>query len=262
MRGDSMHEGDAKMTSRLFLHLAARGDLQHFPWRRARPVPAEEVATVFLVAPSTAARSALGESLRAAGYVLLVFDTPDAFFAAGSLPASGCLIWHTDVHWDGRLPMPAELAVRGVRVPVVYLSAGLDVRSVVAAVKAGAADFLLEPVEPAQMVPAIASAIEENRRQKQYWQAVSDARSCLRRLSARECEVLALVVQGATSTDVAERLSIGVRTVEAHRRRIRRKTGVQSVAGWVRLVLLAQGELTRAELSPGISCKPRGRRSP
>jgi FixJ family two-component response regulator len=158
--------------------------------------------------------------------------------------------------------MPAELAARGARLPVVYLSAGSDVRSAVAALKGGAADFLVEPVEAAQLAASVAQAVEEDQRRREYCRAVAEARGRLQRLSPREREVLALVVQGAATKEVAAHLGVGARTVETHRRQIRRKVGVQSVAGWVRLVLLAEGRLACPEFSPEISVRRPRRCSP
>jgi two-component system response regulator FixJ len=127
-----------------------------------------------------------------------------------------------------------ELGRRSVTLPVVLISGHADVPMAVAAIKAGAEDFIEKPVDDAQLIAAInrglARVFEERSRQSSA-EAVAGQ---FARLTPRQIEIFDLVVQGYTSQAIAARLDISVRTVESYRAEIMDKMQAESVAVLVR----------------------------
>ncbi len=134
---------------------------------------------------------------------------------------------------DG-IELVREIARRRVAFPVVVISGHADVPMAVAAIKAGAEDFIEKPIDDVQLVAAInrglAGADEQRRRQEK----VEEVSARFERLTPREVEVFDLVVQGYTSETIAARLGIGTRTVEGYRVQIMTKMQAESVAVLVR----------------------------
>ncbi len=193
--------------------------------------------TVYVVDDQAAVRDALREMLSVLGYQVEAFGSAREFLSAHDGMRPGCLV--TDVRMPGMdgLELMQQLNLRGSRLPVVLISGHADVPMAVAAIKAGAEDFIEKPINDAQLVAAI------NRCLAQAFEAISSRHSLedLQRrfasLTPRECEVLDLVVDGCTSQAIAARLSISPRTVESYRVQIMDKMQAESVAALVRQVI-------------------------
>jgi two-component system response regulator FixJ len=127
-----------------------------------------------------------------------------------------------------------ELARRNISVPVVVISGHADVPMSVAAIKAGAEDFIEKPVDDAQLVAAINRCLARTIQQLSNEQSFEELRRRLERLTPRELEVMELVVQGFTSAAIADKLRISARTVESYRVQIMDKMQAPSVAVLVR----------------------------
>jgi two-component system response regulator FixJ len=134
---------------------------------------------------------------------------------------------------DG-IELVRELARRQIPLPVVVISGHADVPMAVAAIKAGAEDFIEKPIDDVQLVAAINRGLAGAYEQRRSQDRIQDLRSRFDRLTPREVEVLDLVVQGYTSEAIAERLAISTRTVEGYRVQIMSKMQAESVAVLVR----------------------------
>jgi two-component system response regulator FixJ len=127
-----------------------------------------------------------------------------------------------------------ELARRNITLPVVLISGHADVQMAVAAIKAGAEDFIEKPVDDAHLLAAINRALARMFDELSTEQSLSELRARLDRLTPRELEVMDLVVEGCTSQAIAARLNISQRTVESYRVQIMEKMQAPSVAVLVR----------------------------
>jgi two-component system response regulator FixJ len=127
-----------------------------------------------------------------------------------------------------------ELARRNIPAPVIVISGHADVPMAVAAIKAGAEDFIEKPVDDAQLVAAINRCLARTIQQLSSEQSFEELRRRLERLTPRELEVMDLVVQGFTSAAIADKLRISARTVESYRVQIMDKMQATSVAVLVR----------------------------
>ncbi|HEY8948716.1 MAG TPA: response regulator [Rhizomicrobium sp.] len=180
-------------------------------------------------------RESLGELLDAAGYTVHSFSSAEQFLAS-SMPAScSCLV--TDVRMpdmDG-IALQEELARRGVRFPVIVITGHADVPLAVRAMRAGATDFIEKPFKPDTLLSAVRQALASGSRANTPVDPKVAQR--MAELTAREREVMDLMVHGHPNKVIAQKLDISFRTVEVHRSRILAKMGTENVAELVRLVL-------------------------
>ena len=189
---------------------------------------------VFVIDDQDAVRQALAEMLKVFGYTVETFPSADAFLQGLSDPPAGCIV--ADVRMPGMdgIELVRELARRNIPLPVVLISGHADVPMAVAAIKAGAEDFIEKPIDDAQLLAAINRCLARAFNDLAREQSVLELRRQFDRLTPRELEVMDLVVQGFTSAAIAARLGISIRTVESYRVQILDKMQAPSVAVLVR----------------------------
>ena len=192
------------------------------------------VPIIFVIDDQKAVREALGEMLSTFGHRVDIFESAQAFLDQIATRPHGCVV--ADVRMPGidGIELVRELARRNISLPVVLISGHADVQMAVAAIKAGAEDFIEKPVDDAHLLAAINRALARMFDELSTEQSLSDLRARLDRLTPRELEVLDLVVEGYTSQAIAARLSISQRTVESYRVQIMEKMQAPSVAVLVR----------------------------
>jgi two-component system response regulator FixJ len=122
---------------------------------------------------------------------------------------------------------------------VIMMTGHGDVSLAVAAMKAGASDFLEKPFDPKRLLDCIDGALASAEANAAQSAAKTAARESLAALTPRERQVLANLVEGASSKEIARQLSLSPRTVEAHRGRLMAKTGARNLSTLVRLAILA-----------------------
>ena len=191
-------------------------------------------AAVFLVEDDAAVRDSLRLLLEITGFKPHVFGTAEEFLSALPSPALGCLI--ADVRLPGLsgLELHCELKRRGVGLPVIFITGHADVPMAIAALRQGALDFLEKPIDDRALLVSIRTALARDRPNPE---PDGEIAARLQRVTAREREVLELVVAGYSSRAIAERLGNSVRTVENHRASIMEKMQATSTAQLIRLVL-------------------------
>ncbi|OZB21124.1 response regulator, partial [Acidiphilium sp. 34-64-41] len=204
-------------------------------------VGAATSAPIVVIDDDPAICAALHAMLEAAGRVVVDFATAEAFLARGPGEAAGCLV--IDVNLPGRSGIDLLRAVRdgGDDTPVVMLSGVSDATLAVEALRAGAADFIEKPVNPAELLSRIDRAIALGQDLTARRALHEEAVRHLATLTARQRDVMELVLAGQPSKVIARMLGISPRTVELHRAAIMRKTGAASVAALARLAAEADG---------------------
>lgn len=194
---------------------------------------------VHIVDDEEALRDALAFLFASRGIATRIWPSGEALLAGWPQPGCGCLI--LDVRMDG-LSGPQVLDALSAQEggvdalpPVIFLTGHADVPLAVQSLKAGAFDFVEKPFNDNQIVDLALSAIALRR------DRVAAARDRLnleqRRasLSAREVEVMALMLQGRLNKQIADDLGISMRTVEAHRARVLSKMGARNIAELARM---------------------------
>jgi FixJ family two-component response regulator len=137
------------------------------------------------------------------------------------------------------LELADVLAGRGIRLPIIFLTAYGDIPMSVRAMKGGAIDFLEKPIPAATIISRVNEALQRHRQQHEHDITIRAAREKLGRLTAREHEVMRLVLNGDHNKVIARRLGISHRTVELHRSRIMGKLGVTSLIELVNMATAA-----------------------
>jgi two-component system response regulator TtrR len=199
-------------------------------------------ALVSVIDDDDAVRDSLRWMLEAHGMQVATFADAETFLQAPRNSIGGCVV--ADVRMPGMsgLVLQQRLAQRGDTLPMVLISGHADVPMAVEAMRAGAADFLEKPFTDEQLLRAVERALTLPRTGgPQGTQpgppADPAARERLDRLSQRERQVLDLVVAGRLNKQIADDLSISIKTVEAHRANIMEKLGVRSMAELMKVAL-------------------------
>jgi FixJ family two-component response regulator len=184
---------------------------------------------VFLVDDDGAVRDSLGRLLEAAGLPVERYASAEEFLAGHQPGRAGCLVLDVAMPGMSGLELADVLATRGIRLPIIYLTAHGDIPTSVRAMKAGAEDFFEKPVKGDALIERIHDALARDARRRDEDAISSAARERLSRLTPREHEVMMLTIHGHQNKEIARRLGISHRTVELHRSRVMRKTGAATL---------------------------------
>jgi two-component system response regulator FixJ len=188
---------------------------------------------VFLIDDEAGVRQALASMLSTYDFAVEAFASADDFLAAHGAGDGGCVV--ADVRMPGMsgLDLQRELVRRGSPLPVVLVTGHGDIPMAVAALKAGAQDFLEKPVDDEALVAAIHRALATSARRQEAASAIAALRARHARLTAREAQVMALVVAGHSNVSIAGQLGLSQRTVEHYRAQVMIKMEVASLAALV-----------------------------
>jgi FixJ family two-component response regulator len=195
----------------------------------------ETGATIFVVDDDAAVRSSLSRLLRSAGWNAEAFPSAGDFLERAPISGPGCVLLDVNMPGMNGLELQDRMAGVGIALPVVFLTGKGDIPMSVRAMKHGAVDFLVKPVEEDELFQALELAI---RRQADEAAGRRQRDSILARLallSDREREVLELILQGRLNKQIAYDLGIVEKTVKAHRGRVMEKMQAHTVAELVHL---------------------------
>jgi FixJ family two-component response regulator len=211
--------------------------------------------TVYIVDDDQATRKSLRWLVETLGVQVQTFHCAVSFLDAYDGAEPGCLVLDVMMPGMNGLELQRELRGRGIEIPVIVLTGYGDVPTAVRALKQGAVEFLEKPFNDDVLLEQIRLALMLDGRRRRERDVLDLVRERVARLTPREYEILALVVEGLSSKEIAGRLTVSFKTVEAHRAKIMRKMEAESVAQLVRIVVSAnsladqQGVLT-ADDSP------------
>ena len=185
-------------------------------------------------------RTGLERLLTAHGYHVRLHAEPDELFRVGLPTVPACLLLDNQLG-DGMsgVQVHEELLRRGWFIPTVFLTAHWNVQLVVNAMRSGADGFLTKPFDPAELVDAVALALQRSRARQQKEFAVAEARAKVASLTPREREIVRLVDQGMLNKEIADQLDLALITVKVHRGRAIHKLGAGNSAELVHIAELA-----------------------
>ncbi len=212
--------------------------------RPAPPEAAPEAETavrpvIHLIDDNPAVRAACGGLFDAEGWEARSHVSAEAFLAGPRPTGEACLVVDERLPGMSGVALLTRLRDEGSRTPAVVLTGHGDAATAVAALKAGAADFIEKPAAGPALLASVARAMERARdaRARATWRKEAAAR--FDSLTPRERDVLAMVLDGAPNKNIAADLGVSQRTVENHRAAVMRKTGSASLPALVRLSLAA-----------------------
>ena len=195
---------------------------------------------VYLIEIDDISSAQIVVELRECGWVVGCFATVDAFFAMLPLLSSGCIVTGICPGSVDAVAFQRELRVRGCTFPVVAATEPDDVMAAVRAMKAGAADVVVRPVNAAELGLAVHGALASRRHDRadsDEIQSMRERLARLARLTRRERQVLEGLVRGEVNKSIANALGISPRTVEVHRAKVMEKLACRSLPEIVRLAL-------------------------
>jgi len=198
-------------------------------------------SVVYIVDDDSGVRDSLDILLRLHGYATVSFASGEAFLASLDEPharASGVVLLDLRLPGLSGAQVQAELAARKLPWPVVILTAHGDVASARNALKAGASDFIEKPIQEPVLLAALENGVIQQRVAQSDAVRKADVERRLARLTPREREVLAMIVEGRHNREVAQVLGISPRTVEVYKSRVMDKLDVERLPDLIRLTLM------------------------
>jgi FixJ family two-component response regulator len=191
--------------------------------------------TVYVVDDDASVLCALARLIRSFGMQVETFATGQAFLGCKVPKGPACVVMDVRLSGENGLILQDALRSSERRLPIIFITGHGTVPLCAQALKAGAVDFLLKPVDEQDLLEAIARAIEEDcwTQAKQRKRAAIAWRVAT--LTPREQDVMALVITGRLNKQIADELGVSEKTIKVHRARVMQKMQVTSVAELVRM---------------------------
>jgi len=183
-------------------------------------------------------RKSLAFLLTMAGFAVRTHDSATSFFACAPGLSKGCLVTDLRMPDMSGVELLERLAAANALMPAIVITGHGDVPMAVAAMKAGALDFIEKPFEDEVLISAIRRAAERIPGPLAASDDPDAIRARIEQLSERERQVLGAVVAGLPNKTIAYDLNISPRTVEVHRANVMTKMQAKSLPELVRMSLL------------------------
>ena len=189
---------------------------------------------IHLIDDDEAVRASLALLIGTVGLRVQTWADPQDFMQGFDRQGIGAIVLDVRMPGTSGLAVLEQLQAQGVDQPVVLLTGHGTVDMCRRAFKAGAAEFLEKPVHDEVLIEALQNAVRQHVRSRERHQADQQARERHAQLSAREREVLGLIVEGLTNKEIGRALALSPRTVETHRANLFAKLGADSLAQLIR----------------------------
>jgi two-component system, chemotaxis family, CheB/CheR fusion protein len=207
--------------------------------RQPAPAGRTRLPTVFVVDDDRAVREAMRDLLQQDGRTVELYASSEAFLEAYHPGREGCLLVDARMPGMGGLQLLRRLKSEGTRLAAIMITGQGDVPMAVEAMQAGAADFIEKPIGRGELFASIERALESTGNSAKLSALREAAATRLAGLTARQRQIMELVLAGHPSKNIAADLRISQRTVENHRAAVMKKTGSHSLSALIRLVLAA-----------------------
>lgn len=204
---------------------------------RKMPVMQSPEALVYIVDDDEALCASLSWLLESVSVKSQVFNNVESFLAEYNPGIPSCLVLDVRMPKTGGFQLQETLNQINSPIPIIFVSAYGDVRMSVRALQQGAINFLEKPYDPQQMLDVVQETMAIAVSRFEEDQCRQEVQKRLSTLTRREREILAEVIEGLPSQNIATKLGTSVKTVDVHRARIKAKTGADSIATLVRDVL-------------------------
>jgi len=222
------------------------------PKHPAGTAHALEPHVIYVVDDDSNIRHAIRAVLEDAGRTVEDYAASEAFLAAYRPGREGCLLVDAYLPGMGGIELLQRLRDRGDRLPAILITGSSDVPMAVQAMKAGAMDFIEKPIGAPELLASVERALEQARDSSKRSAWRDSATQHIAGLTARQQQIMDLVLAGHPSKNIAADLGISQRTVENHRASIMARTGAKSLPALARLALAAAENAADKPVGAGV----------
>jgi FixJ family two-component response regulator len=196
---------------------------------------AAAVPTVFIIDDDRGMRQSIQDLVESVGLRAESFATGEEFLKRKRTNDPSCLVLDVRLPQMSGLDFQRQLAETGMQIPIIFVTAHGDVPMSVRALKSGAMEFLTKPFRDQDLLDAIQQALQRDRAERDLQAETHDLQERYGALTAREQQVMALVVSGMLNKQIASEIGTSEATVKIHRGNVMHKMHAGSVVDLVRM---------------------------
>lgn len=197
-------------------------------------------AIVYLIDDEFAVRDSLTLMIESTGQAVRSFESANDFLNNYGHEHPGCLILDVRMPTMSGLELQEELSKRAIDIPIIFISGHADIPDSAKAFRAGAVDFLEKPFDNEILLQRIEEAIQKDLDTREQVIKKREIQKRLDHLTAREKEVLSLIVSSYSNKEAAAILNISNRTIDVHRAHIMEKMQAENLAELMMMVMSFQ----------------------